>query len=82
MDLELYIKLREQSKEARMTIQQAGYGDIVILEFYPKKRPPLARIIDRKGIMKLLRHETACDVLQVIEKAGSRLEKQGWQIEY
>jgi len=75
-------ELKEQSKEARMLIEKAGFGDVLRLMFYPNMRRPVATITSRPGVLGALDDDTLLECLKVASTAGALLESYGWEVKY
>lgn len=75
-------RLREESKQARLLIEQAGFGDVISLDFKPNNDPPLATICSRLELFSALDDDTILDVLKTASEAGTLLEGYGWEVEY
>ena len=74
--------LREQSKEARMLIEKAGFGDVLRLMFFPSKRPPVVSIKTDPGLLAVLDNDTLAECLKTASAAGKVLESYGWEVNY
>ena len=76
-------QFREQAKEARLMIEQAGFGDVLILSFIVEAGDRAeAAILARPSILKAMDDESILQCLVTASRAGSLLEHYGWRVRY
>lgn len=74
--------LREQSKEARLIIEQAGYGDIVVVGFDKSQEPARAWFRIRDNMVAVLNDNQKSNCYVASSKAGKLLLDYGWEVSY
>lgn len=74
---------REQSKEARLLVERAGFGDVLQLTFIVNEgEQPTAAILMRPSILKAMEDDDILECLRVAGRAGALLEEYGWEVMY
>ena len=76
-------QFREQVKEARLMIEQAGFGDVLMLSFIVEAGDRAeAAILARPSVLKAMDDESILQCLTTADRAASLLENYGWYVEY